>query len=324
MQGVSPETPEERRKHPGAHPHRTGLLGQIGPGSAPFEFLRRVVVGVYGDGFIHAGNLAYLTLLAVFPFFIILAAVAQLIGKPEENLAAIHAVVRAFPPGVGSMVEATAIQVLSLRTGPLLWFGAAIGVWTVGSFIETIREILRRAYGTDYVRPFWQYRLIGVAIIFAAVAMLMFAFSLQIVLTTAEEVIIRFIPAAEIYADRLANTRFVPITMTFLASYMMLFTLAPTQFRGWTVPKWPGALFITFWWYSALTLLPKVLSLFGGYTLTYGGLAGVMVALLFFWLVGYGFVIAAHVNAALANPDKGRQRGQIDQDESVEAQWLDT
>ncbi len=324
MRDVSPESPEARRVHPDAHPHRKGLLSHIGPGSRVFEFLRRTVVGVYNDGFIHAGNLAYLTLLAMFPFFIILSAAAQLLGRPEENLAAVHSIVRAFPPSVGAMIEATAAQVLSLRTGPLLWFGAAIGVWTVGSFIETIREILRRAYGTEYDRPFWQYRLIGVVIIVVAVGMLITAFSIQIILTTAEEVIMRFLPAAGPVADRIASTRFVPILMTFFSGYLLFWSLAPRQYRGRGYPKWPGALFVTLWWYVALLLLPKALGLFGGYTLTYGGLAGVMVAMLFFWLVGYGLVIAAHINAALANPGNHPLKDHRMLDELVEAKWLDT
>jgi membrane protein len=319
----SPESPEERRKHPDAHPHRKGIVGLLGPGSKIFEIVRRIIVGVWNDGFIHAGNLAYLTLLALFPFFIILAAAAQLLGRPEDHAEAIHALVRVFPPSVGAMVEATAMQVLSLRTGPLLWFGAAVGFWTVGSYIETIREILRRAYGTDYDRPFWHYRLIGVAIISVAVVLLMAAFSAQIFLTTAEEVITRYLPAADTYVSRIADTRAIPIVVTYMASWMILWALAPTEYRSRAFPKWPGAVFIAFWWYLAITLLPRALDLFGGYTLTYGGLAGVMVALLFFWLVGYGFVIAAHVNAALANPDKDRLKGGI-LDELSEATWLDT
>ena len=144
------------------------------------------------------------------------------------------------PPNVYG--EATAVQVLSLRTGPLLWFGAAIGVWTVGSFIETIREILRRAYGTDYDRPFWQYRLIGVAIIVVAVSMLIAAFSMQIMLTAAEEFVARFLPATGTVMDRVGNTRFVPILMTFVASYLLFWSLAPRQYRGRGYPKWPGPL----------------------------------------------------------------------------------
>ena len=37
------------------------------------------------------------------------------------------------------------------------------------------------------------------------------------------------------------------------------------------------------------------------YDLTYGSLAGVMVALIFFYLIGLGMVTGAQLNAALAN-----------------------
>jgi membrane protein len=43
-----------------------------------------------------------------------------------------------------------------------------------------------------------------------------------------------------------------------------------------------------------------VLRQFFTYDLTYGSLAGAMVTLLFFWLVGLGLVIGAELNAALA------------------------
>jgi len=47
-------------------------------------------------------------------------------------------------------------------------------------------------------------------------------------------------------------------------------------------------------------LLPWVLARFFTYDLTYGSLAGVMIALFFFWLVGLGMVVGAELNAALA------------------------
>ena len=46
----------------------------------PWEVIKRIAVGVYNDGFIHAGNLAYLALLALFPFFFVAAARAFLLG----------------------------------------------------------------------------------------------------------------------------------------------------------------------------------------------------------------------------------------------------
>ncbi len=323
MKDISPEAPEKRLKHPDAHPHRPGLWGYIGPGSLPFETTRRVFVGVYNEGFIHAGNLAYFTLLAIFPFFIVGAAFATAIGRPED-LQALNALLKGLPPSVAAMVGDTAHQVLSLRTGPLLWFGALIGTWTVGSFIETIREVLRRAYGTDYARPFWQYRLIGVMIIFGAVALLMVAFSAQIFISATEDLIARWFPAAHELADRIGASRLIPTIATFFATYLLFWALAPTDYRNWKYPKWPGALFTTVWWYVSVTLLPRAIAVFGGYTLTYGGLAGVMVALLFFWLIGYGLVVGAHLNAALANPEHMKLKEHPVLDELTEAKWLDT
>ena len=57
---------------------------------------------------------------------------------------------------------------------------------------------------------------------------------------------------------------------------------------------------------ATTALLPVVLASLGGYDLTYGSLAGVMIALIFFFIVGLGLVIGAELNAALAEtPDAG-------------------
>ena len=57
------------------------VRGAVGPGSRAFEVVKRVLVGTYNDGFIHAGNLAYMAVLAIFPFFITGAAIFSFIGE---------------------------------------------------------------------------------------------------------------------------------------------------------------------------------------------------------------------------------------------------
>lgn len=309
MRSPSPETPEERRRHPGAHPRRRGLAGLCGPGSQPFEIVRRVAVGVYSDGFLHAGNLAYLTLLTVFPFFIVMAAVTQLIGRPEENLALVRSLVGTLPPGVATLIEGAAREVLLARTGPLLWFGALVGLWTVSGFIETIRDILRRAYGTHYGRPFWHYRLAGIVLSFAAVLLIIAALAAQIAVTAIEEIVFRYLPLTKTLLS--VEVGWISTSLAVFSGLFVIFwTLAPSAYRSNRHPKWPGALATTLWWTGALALLPPAISLFGGYALTYGSLAGVIIALLFFWIVGFGLVIGAHLNAALANPEPSEPRGE--------------
>lgn len=264
--------------------------------------LSRVFEGVYAEGFIHAGNLAFMALLALFPFFIVLAALAQVFGQTEEGLQAVSMFLRNVPPSVAGALEDPIASVLSARTGNLLWIGALIGLWTTASFIETVREILRRAYGTPFGRPFYEYRLFSIGLIIVSVALALLAFGLQFVLTGVEQFIYRVLPFLEDYRIFIQLSRIVPALGIFVGFYLVFWSLTPRRYRPRRYPKWPGALLVTAWWLGTTALMPVALSYFFSYDLTYGSLAGVMLVLLFFYIVGYGVVVGAHLNAALAEP----------------------
>jgi len=67
------------------------------------------------------------------------------------------------------------------------------------------------------------------------------------------------------------------------------------------------------WWVLVLTALPWALRRLFHYDATYGSLAGVMITLFFFWLVGLGMVFGADLNAALAEtPEERDMVGQAD------------
>jgi membrane protein len=80
----------------------------------------------------------------------------------------------------------------------------------------------------------------------------------------------------------------------------LFYTLTPHAYRVRRYPKWPGALLVTGWWILVTLALPPLLRSLFSYNLTYGSLAGIMIALFFFWLVGLGMVMGAELNAALA------------------------
>lgn len=304
LEAPSPQSPAER-----ARGHARGdaqvilrRLDRLPAVARVLEVAKRVAVGVFSDGFIHAGNLAYLTLMTLFPFFIVTAAVASLFGRDEDTLRAVASFLAALPPSVRDLLRQPIADVLTSRTGWLLWVGAIIGLWTVGSFIETVRDILRRAYGTKGSAPFWHYRLTSMGVIVGAVLLMMVAFAAQVALVAAEQIIYRLFPLADDIVGWIQLGRIIPLLVVWGAVYLLMWTLTPSVYRTGNSPKWPGALFVALWWYGALSLLPVILSTLGGYDRTYGSLAGVIVALLFFWFVGLGFVIGAHLNAALSEP----------------------
>ncbi|RDC61102.1 putative ribonuclease-like protein YfkH [Alteripontixanthobacter maritimus] len=308
-------TPEDRRLE--ATHLRTKLkrrvIKRVGPGTRVWNVVKRVAVGAYNDGFIHAGNLAYMAMLAIFPFFITGAALFSLFGEEADRAAAIDAILFALPPVVGNVIEPVARGVVEARSGWLLWAGGAFGLWTVSSLIETIRDILRRAYGTQATLAFWRYRLLSAGMIIFAVVLLMTSLILQVLIGTATEVISAYVPQLIDVIGKLQLTRIIPAFGLFGSIYLLFYTLTPHSYRTSRYPKWPGALLVTVWWVTVTLALPPVLRMMFSYNLTYGSLAGMMIALFFFWLVGLGVVVGAELNAALAEtPEEEEAFGAAD------------
>ena len=102
---------------------------------------------------------------------------------------------------------------------------------------------------------------------------------------------------------------------------LLFYTLTPKAYRKRRYPKWPGALATCLWWLAVTAALPPAIRGFFSYDATYGSLAGIMIALFFFYLVGLGFVIGAELNAALAEtPEEALNRiGQADDRERKKA-----
>jgi len=313
MRDLSPQSPEARRKRLASMRAAFGteVEEKLKPRVTVLEVVKRILVGVYNDGFIHAGNLAYLSILALFPFFILATAVAQLLGQGEDGAKAVATILAELPPNVADTLREPIGEVLTARTGPLLWLGALIGLWTAASFVETIRDILRRAYGVKYCAPFWEYRLGSLAFILMAVVLLMFAFAASVALSSVQHAIEAWLPFATNVIGTVEVYRIIPALALLVTFYALFFVLTPSRYRRRGCRKWPGALLITVWWLGTVEILPQAMRWVGGYNLTYGSLAGVMIALLFFFIIGLGVVMGAELNAALAEAGATALKGEV-------------
>ena len=107
MRDISPQSPEARRKRLASMRAAFGteVEEKLKPKVTPWEVIKRVVVGVYNDGFIHAGNLAYLAIVALFPFFIVAAAAAHLLGQSQDAQLTVANVLRRLPPDVAETLR---------------------------------------------------------------------------------------------------------------------------------------------------------------------------------------------------------------------------
>ncbi len=307
-ENASDLSPEARRMKASLWSGQIGdrLARKAGPGSQFFTVLKRVASGVLKDGFIHAGNFAYMSLLSLFPFFIAVAAILSAIGEPSQREASIDAFLVAVPPSVAKVIGPAARDAVAAREGWLLWVGGAFGLWTASSLIETIRDVLHRAYGAPPVRAFWEYRLFSIGLIFGSVLLLLVALAMQVAISAIQEMVYAWFPRLDGLIDAFVLSRLVGGLVLFGTLYLLFVTLTPARYAGRAYAKWPGPLLVASWWIVLIVALPMILRSFFVYDLTYGSLAGVMIALFFFWLVGLGLVVGAELNAALAETPEER------------------
>jgi membrane protein len=284
-----------------------------------FAIVKRTAIGTWSDGFVHAGNLAYVTLFAVFPFLILGAAVFSALGERTDRAVALSAVLSVLPPSVQQAIGPVAREVIDLRTGWLLWASCAFALWTMGSLVETIRDILRRAYGTKPAKHFWHHRLTSMGIVAVSVIFLVLSLFIQVLIGAAEETIGAWSPNLTGMLDKLLLSRVVPAITIYLSVFLLFISLTPATYRGKQFPKWPGSLLVALWWVGVTVMFPRLLRAMITYNLTYGSLAGIMITLFFFWLIGLGMVAGAELNAALARTPKEAGPGDADANEQEEA-----
>lgn len=139
--------------------------------------------------------------------------------------------------------------------------------------------------------------------------LLLVSLSSQVLISAMQEIVAILFPRLDGVLDRILVTRSVSALTLFGSIYGLIYLLTPGRYQAREYPKWPGAALVTGWWLLVAWALPRVLRNFFVYDLTYGSLAGVMIALFFFWLVGLGMVVGAELNAALAESPEDRDRG---------------
>jgi YihY family inner membrane protein len=83
------------------------------------------------------------------------------------------------------------------------------------------------------------------------------------------------------------------------AAIAALYWVLPARRLTW---RWvfPGALMALILWLVAGSLFSIYLSYFNQYALTYGSLGGVVIAMVFFYILGLIFIFGAEFNATLA------------------------
>ena len=249
-----------------------------------------------------AAELAYRFFLALFPFFIFLAAlggfVATLLGVTNPTDQVMELLGEVLPADAASVVRRQLDQVVASRNAGLLSVGIVTAIWTGSSGIRATMKAMNRAYDVRETRSFWKKYLVSIGLTLLAGSFVVGAFVLLVVGQLAGRQVAEAIGMPGAYQTAVTLARW-PAAIVLL--------LVATAFWYWAAPnialpfKWitPGAVLFTVVWLVATALFSLYVANFGAYNATYGTLGGVAVLLLWFYLTSLILLAGAELNAVV-------------------------
>jgi membrane protein len=111
------------------------------------------------DGWAIASHIALSTLMALFPFLIVLTSLAGFFGSKELADQAVELLLQIWPKQVADALSGQIHDVLTTTRGDILTIGAVLAVYFASNGVEALRIALNRAYAVVESRRWYWLRL---------------------------------------------------------------------------------------------------------------------------------------------------------------------
>ena len=252
------------------------------------------------DGWAIASHIEHSTLMALFPFLIVLTSLAGFFGSKELADQAAQLMLQVWPTQVASTLSGQIHDVLTTTRGDALTIGAALAVYFASNGVESLRVALNRAYAVTEPRRWYWLRLesIGYTLL-AAVTALILAFLIvlgPLILAAARKYIPLMVESNE---RMLTLARYGIAIPAMIVALFILHAWLPAGRRTFAQIA-PGIIFTMVASLVSGMVFGQYLARFANnYVTMYAGLASVIIALVFLYFIAAIFVYGGELNAAI-------------------------
>jgi membrane protein len=252
------------------------------------------------DGWAIASHIALSTLMAMFPFFLVLTALAGVFGSQYLADEAASLVLEAWPEEVAGPISREIHNVLVGAHGQVLTVGALLALYFASSGIESLRIGLNRAYTVVETRSMWLLRLEAIGyVILAAVGLLALSF-LVLLAPLIWTALVRRFPPLEPFGYVVTFVRLATASVLLIVPLFVVHKWLPAGKRS-MVEILPGILVTLALWLITGIAFGRYLADFAfTYSLYYAGLASPMIALVFLYWTASIFIYGGELNAILS------------------------
>ena len=263
------------------------------------QLIRQLGDAIRRDGpFDLAAQLAYWSLLALFPFAIMvltLTAYLPLHGLDLQLMAVVH---QLMPGDAAGLFEATVHDVIGKQRGWLLVLAMAGALWTAAGGVSATTTALNKAWEVEESRPFWKTRLIALGVTMAATVLLVIALGALLLGPEIGHRVFAWLGLGSVFDHGWKLARWPVVWSSMMFILALLYWSLPdikNRFRFIT----PGAVVATLLWIAVSVGFGQYASRMGRYSAVYGTLGAAVVLMTWLYLSGLVVILGGVVNAIL-------------------------
>ncbi len=275
-----------------------------------YRFLRRVLADAVGhflsdDGWALASHVALSGILALFPFLIFATSLASFLGASAFTDTAVHVIFDTWPRLIAEPIAREVRNVLNVQRGGLLTVSVIAAAYFASNGIEALRVALNRAYRVFDTRSIIYCRLQSLGFVIIATVGIMAISFLLVLAPLALRIATRWIPELILVSGTISFWRYFIATSVLVIGLLAVHLWLPAGRRRF-LDILPGIFLTLLAWTVGASIFASYLETFATYVSTYAGLASIMVAIVFLYIIAAIFIVGAEINASIIRYREGK------------------
>ncbi|ATP13036.1 hypothetical protein BHOIPH791_07620 [Bartonella henselae] len=249
------------------------------------------------NGSAFASHVALSGLLALFPFFIFGASLASFIGAFTYTPQKIKALLQLLPDVIAEPLSQDIVNVLTIQRRGVLTVSVIGAAYFASNGVEALRTALNKAYRVVDRRSLLFCRFQSLFfVILGAFGLVVISFLLILA-----PLIIKIMQDHSFFITEYIGVirlwRYIIAAVVLFVSLLIVHKWLPAERRKF-IDVLPGIVVTMSVWFMASLAFAQYLTMFD-YISTYAGLASIMVAIIFLYILSAIFILGGEINAAI-------------------------
>ena len=287
-------------------PGKPDLLRQIKKPSWKYVFKKSVREFLTDQCFDLAAGLTYYATLALFPALMAVFSLLGVVGQGQEAANALLGIVgQIAPPETVETLRGPIEEIATSRAAGVAFIGGVVlAIWSASGYVGAFARAMNRMYEIEEGRPFWKLKPQQLLVTIFAIVLVVVAALLLVVSGPVARAIGEALGVGEVgvMVWQIAKWPVLAFVVVLMVAVLYYFTPNAKQ------PK--------FRWISAGAVIAIVVLViasvgfalyvtnFSNYERTYGSFAGVIIFLLWLWIMNIALLFGGEFDAEL---ERGRQ-----------------